>query len=102
MSLTAQVAYIFIGDTQPDLGDSITSGGPQVGCFWLDTTTGTLKVCTSASPFVWQQLILESSGQIVLWNQPTAIPAGWVKCNGQNGTPNMVAPSALTVYIMKQ
>lgn len=39
-------------------------------------------------------------GTIILFNDSTNIPKGWIKCDGTNGAPNL-EPVGSTIYIMK-
>lgn len=81
------------------IGTVAPNSAPQgVGTLWFDTSTtpGSLKVCTSTSPWTWQLANAAASGTsipagvIVMWGGLVAnIPSGWVLCDGLNGTPDL-------------
>jgi len=81
------------------IGVALPSGSASGDILYFDgtavqrlakSTNGYLLTLSAGLP-VWQAPVLSPSGIIVMWSGLiSAIPSGWVICDGNNGTPNLL------------
>ena len=68
---------------------------------WANTTPNTSSNTTTIATTAFVQHVLPTGG-IILWHGAnTAIPYGWVLCDGTNSTPNLGSPTSGVYYIKK-
>ena len=110
-----QTLYYFDGDRFKPLVGYVVSETepvkPKVGDQWYNTVSGSLKAFDgSAWNLIPNQLetygLIDErlpKGSMVLWDPSKSVPAGWVICNGLNGTINTYGlfPNNIVVFIMK-
>jgi microcystin-dependent protein len=89
VTVTDGLFSVLLGSVTP-LGQSLFDGNPNL---WLGVTVGADEEMTpreklSSAPFALSGGV--PAGVIVMWSGPqSAIPDGWVLCDGQNGTPDL-------------